>query len=126
MPLSRLHASIFVRAASSIKLLHISFISRATRSVSSVLLKHLVKIAQYSCTCCGDVPALETPVAVGLLRRHLPELRVRVVNAVDLMTLQLQSEHSRRLSDEDIDPDQKVADAEKPEALRPLDSTRCK
>ncbi len=38
--------------------------------------------------CCGDVPTLETLAAVDLLRRHLPELRIRVVNVVDLMRLQ--------------------------------------
>ena len=38
--------------------------------------------------CCGDVPTLETMAAVDMLRRHLPDLRVRVVNVVDLMRLQ--------------------------------------
>ena len=38
--------------------------------------------------CCGDVPTLETLAAVSLMRRHLPELKVRVVNVVDLMKLQ--------------------------------------
>ena len=49
--------------------------------------------------CCGDVPTLETLAAVELLRRHLPELKVRVVNVVDLMTLQPPSEHPHGLSD---------------------------
>ncbi len=43
--------------------------------------------------CCGDVPTLETLAAVELLRTHVPDLKVRVVNVVDLMTLQPQSEH---------------------------------
>ncbi len=43
--------------------------------------------------CCGDVPTLEALAAADLLRRHLPELRVRVVNVVDLMRLQPASEH---------------------------------
>ena len=38
--------------------------------------------------CCGDVPTLETLAAVDLLRRHAPELRVRVINVVNLMKLQ--------------------------------------
>jgi xylulose-5-phosphate/fructose-6-phosphate phosphoketolase len=53
--------------------------------------------------CCGDVPTLETLAAVSLLRRHLPNLRVRVVNVVDLMKLQPQSEHPHGLSDRDFD-----------------------
>ena len=53
--------------------------------------------------CCGDVPTLETLAAVDLLRRHLPELKVRVVNVVDLMTLQPPSEHPHGLSDRDFD-----------------------
>ena len=53
--------------------------------------------------CCGDVPTLETLAAVDLLRRHVPELKVRVVNVVDLMTLQPPSEHPHGLSDEDFD-----------------------
>ncbi|MEP6740598.1 MAG: phosphoketolase family protein, partial [Caldimonas sp.] len=53
--------------------------------------------------CCGDVPTLETLAAVSLLREHLPELKVRVVNVVDLMKLQPQSEHPHGLSDEDFD-----------------------
>ncbi|MEO8310470.1 MAG: phosphoketolase family protein [Caldimonas sp.] len=54
-------------------------------------------------TCCGDVPTLETLAAVSILREHLPELKVRVVNAVDLMKLQPHSEHPHGLSDVDFD-----------------------
>ncbi|MEZ6014361.1 MAG: phosphoketolase family protein [Planctomycetota bacterium] len=53
--------------------------------------------------CCGDVPTLETMAAVGLLREHLPELRIRVVNVVDLMKLQPQTEHPHGLSDAAFD-----------------------
>ena len=53
--------------------------------------------------CCGDVPTLETLAAVELLREHFPDLKVRVVNVVDLMTLQPQSEHPHGLSDRDFD-----------------------
>ena len=49
--------------------------------------------------CCGDVPTLETLAAVELLRKHLPELKMRVVNVVDLMKLQPASEHPHGLSD---------------------------
>ncbi len=53
--------------------------------------------------CAGDVPTLETLAAVALLRQHLPELKVRVANVVDLMTLQPQSEHPHGLADKDFD-----------------------
>jgi len=53
--------------------------------------------------CCGDVPTLETLAAVSILREHLPELKIRVVNVVDLMRLQPQSEHPHGLSDKDFD-----------------------
>ena len=53
--------------------------------------------------CCGDVPTLETLAATDLLRQHLPALRVRVVNVVDLMRLQPLSEHPHGLSDEEFD-----------------------
>jgi xylulose-5-phosphate/fructose-6-phosphate phosphoketolase len=53
--------------------------------------------------CAGDVPTLETLAAVGILRAHLPELQVRVVNVVDLMTLQPQEEHPHGLSNRDFD-----------------------
>jgi xylulose-5-phosphate/fructose-6-phosphate phosphoketolase len=53
--------------------------------------------------CAGDVPTLETMAAVDLLRRHLPELRVRVVNVVDLMKLQPPSEHPHGLPDAEFD-----------------------
>ncbi len=53
--------------------------------------------------CCGDVPTLETLAAVTLLREHLPELKIRVVNVVNLMKLQPPSEHPNGLSDTDFD-----------------------
>ncbi len=53
--------------------------------------------------CCGDVPTLETLAAVEMIRKHLPEIKVRVVNIVDLMKLQPQSEHPHGLSDRDFD-----------------------
>ena len=53
--------------------------------------------------CCGDVPTLETLAAVELLRSHFPELKIRVVNVVDLMKLQPQSEHPHGLSDKEFD-----------------------
>jgi xylulose-5-phosphate/fructose-6-phosphate phosphoketolase len=53
--------------------------------------------------CAGDVPTLETLAAVALLRQHLPELRVRVVNVVDLMRLQPTEEHPHGLADPDFD-----------------------
>jgi len=53
--------------------------------------------------CAGDVPTLETLAAVQLLRRYLPELKIRVINVVDLMTLQPQSEHPHGLPDKDFD-----------------------
>jgi len=53
--------------------------------------------------CCGDVPTLETLAAVSILREHLPELRIRVVNVVDLMKLQPQSEHPHGLSEREFD-----------------------
>ena len=53
--------------------------------------------------CCGDVPTLETLAAVSIMREHLPEVRIRVVNVVDLMKLQPQSEHPHGLSDAEFD-----------------------
>jgi xylulose-5-phosphate/fructose-6-phosphate phosphoketolase len=53
--------------------------------------------------CAGDVPTLETLAAVDLLRRHLPELKVRVVNVVDLMTLQPREEHPQGLTETEFD-----------------------
>ena len=53
--------------------------------------------------CAGDVPTLETIAAVQILREQLPELKVRVVNVVDLMTLQPESEHPHGLNDRDFD-----------------------
>jgi xylulose-5-phosphate/fructose-6-phosphate phosphoketolase len=53
--------------------------------------------------CCGDVPTLETLAAAEILRERLPELRVRVVNVVDLMRLQPDAEHPHGLSDREFD-----------------------
>ena len=53
--------------------------------------------------CAGDVPTLETLAAVDLLRQHVPGLRIRVVNVVDLMALQPEEEHPHGLSDEAFD-----------------------
>ena len=53
--------------------------------------------------CCGDTPTLETLAAVSLLREHLPSLKVRVVNVVDLMRLQPESEHPHGMSDAEFD-----------------------
>jgi len=53
--------------------------------------------------CCGDVPTLETLAAVELMREKIPELKIRVINVVDLMTLQSPHEHPHGLSDWDFD-----------------------
>ena len=53
--------------------------------------------------CCGDVPTLETLAAVDLLRRGLPDLKVRVVNVVDLMRLEPDTEHPHGLPDREFD-----------------------
>ncbi|WP_342726662.1 phosphoketolase family protein [Bradyrhizobium sp. B097] len=53
--------------------------------------------------CAGDVPTLETLAAVDLLRKALPQLKIRVVNVVDLMTLQPTEQHPHGLSDRDFD-----------------------
>jgi xylulose-5-phosphate/fructose-6-phosphate phosphoketolase len=53
--------------------------------------------------CCGDVPTLETLAAAAILRARLPEVKVRVVNVVDLMRLQPQTEHPHGLSDGEFD-----------------------
>jgi xylulose-5-phosphate/fructose-6-phosphate phosphoketolase len=53
--------------------------------------------------CAGDVPTLETMAAVTLLREYVPDIRIRVVNVVDLMVLQPQSEHPHGLEDHDFD-----------------------
>ncbi|MDQ6687331.1 MAG: phosphoketolase family protein [Actinomycetota bacterium] len=53
--------------------------------------------------CAGDIPTLETLAAAALLRVHLPELRVRFVNVVDLMRLEPDTEHPHGLSDRDFD-----------------------
>jgi xylulose-5-phosphate/fructose-6-phosphate phosphoketolase len=53
--------------------------------------------------CCGDVPTLETLAAVDIIRRYTPELKVRVINVVNLMKLQPPSEHPHGLSDQEFD-----------------------
>jgi xylulose-5-phosphate/fructose-6-phosphate phosphoketolase len=53
--------------------------------------------------CCGDVPTLETLAAVSILREHLPGIRIRVVNVVDLMKLQPDTAHPHGLSDSEFD-----------------------
>jgi xylulose-5-phosphate/fructose-6-phosphate phosphoketolase len=53
--------------------------------------------------CAGDIPTLETAAAVDLLRQHLPDLKVRFVNVVDLMKLQPPSEHPHGLPDDEFD-----------------------
>src|SRR5579862_4053955 len=53
--------------------------------------------------CCGDVPTAETLAAVEILRNHFPELKIRVINIVDLMRLQPASEHPHGLNDKDFD-----------------------
>jgi xylulose-5-phosphate/fructose-6-phosphate phosphoketolase len=53
--------------------------------------------------CCGDVPTLETLAAASILRARLPEVKVRVVNVVDLMRLERDTEHPHGLSDEEFD-----------------------
>ncbi len=53
--------------------------------------------------CAGDTPTLETLAAVALLRRDIPDLKIRVINVVDLMTLEPSSEHPHGLSDRDFD-----------------------
>jgi len=53
--------------------------------------------------CCGDTPTLEILAAVSILRQHLPELKIRVVNVVDLMKLQPCTEHPHGLSEKDYD-----------------------
>ncbi|WP_210215329.1 phosphoketolase family protein [Lichenihabitans psoromatis] len=53
--------------------------------------------------CAGDVPTLECLAAVDLMRRHMPDLKVRFVNVVDLMTLQPKSDHPHGLDDADFD-----------------------
>jgi xylulose-5-phosphate/fructose-6-phosphate phosphoketolase len=53
--------------------------------------------------CAGDIPTLETLAAVALLREHIPDLKIRVINIIDLMTLQPSSEHPHGLSDREFD-----------------------
>jgi xylulose-5-phosphate/fructose-6-phosphate phosphoketolase len=53
--------------------------------------------------CCGDVPTIETLAAVDLMREHVPDLKVRVINVVNLMRLQPKEEHPHGLSDPEFD-----------------------
>ena len=53
--------------------------------------------------CAGDVPTLETLAAVDWLRKHIPDVKIRVVNVVDLMTLQPHTEHPHGMTDEEFD-----------------------
>ena len=53
--------------------------------------------------CCGDVPTLEALAAVSILREHIPDLKIRVINVVDLMKLEPDTEHPHGLSDQDFD-----------------------
>jgi xylulose-5-phosphate/fructose-6-phosphate phosphoketolase len=53
--------------------------------------------------CCGDVPTLETLAAASILREHLPDLKIRVVNVVDLLKLERHTEHPHGLNDADYD-----------------------
>jgi xylulose-5-phosphate/fructose-6-phosphate phosphoketolase len=53
--------------------------------------------------CCGDIPTTETLAAVSLLREHLPKLKVRVVNVVDLMRLEPETEHPHGMSNAEFD-----------------------
>jgi xylulose-5-phosphate/fructose-6-phosphate phosphoketolase len=53
--------------------------------------------------CCGDIPTLETLAAVDLIRQHLPELKVRTINVVDLMRLMPESQHPHGISDAEFD-----------------------
>src|SRR5207245_5071223 len=53
--------------------------------------------------CCGDVPTLETLAAIDLIRQHLPELRVRMINVVDLMRLEPAAEHPHGMPDAEFD-----------------------
>ena len=73
-----------------------------------------IGIWQWACTdqntepdvvmaCAGDIPTLESLAAVDLLRQHFPDLRIRVVNVVDLMTIQPSTEHPHGLSDREFD-----------------------
>jgi len=53
--------------------------------------------------CCGDVPTLENLAAVSILRKHLPDLKIRVINVVDLMKLEPNTQHPHGLSDQEFD-----------------------
>ena|ERR1035437_2436052 len=52
---------------------------------------------------CGDVPTLESAAAVYILREHLPDLKIRVVNVVDLIKLESRTEHPHGLTDAEFD-----------------------
>ena len=60
-------------------------------------------MARVSKACCGDTPTLEILAATSILREYLPDLKIRVVNVVDLMKLQSSSEHPHGLDDKDYD-----------------------
>jgi len=64
---------------------------------------HLRETPDVVMACCGDVPTLETLAAVSILKEQLPELKVRVINVVDLMKLQHPNEHPHGLSDQEFD-----------------------
>ena len=53
--------------------------------------------------CCGDVPTLECLAAVSILRKHLPDLKIRVINVVDLMKLESNTQHPHGLTKQDFD-----------------------
>ena len=53
--------------------------------------------------CCGDVPTLENMAAVSILRKHLPNLKIRVVNVVDLMKLESNTQHPHGLNEQEFD-----------------------
>jgi xylulose-5-phosphate/fructose-6-phosphate phosphoketolase len=53
--------------------------------------------------CAGDVPTLETLATIDLLRRHVPDLKMRLVNVIDLMALQPPTEHPHGLPDHEYD-----------------------
>jgi xylulose-5-phosphate/fructose-6-phosphate phosphoketolase len=61
------------------------------------------KEADVVMACCGDVPTLECLAAVSILREHLPELKVRVVNVVDLMKLESNTQHPHGLNEQEFD-----------------------
>jgi xylulose-5-phosphate/fructose-6-phosphate phosphoketolase len=62
----------------------------------------ILAVNRMGMACAGDVPTLEALAAVQILREHFPELRVRVINVVDWMALQPQTEHPHGISDHDF------------------------